>query len=120
MSYLPARQNFKIWTKSTFHYRFQWLIQADNINTPQNLTGFHGSLVIVSIDGLTTYKTLTDENGGLVFNGTSGNIDIIISKAETETLGWTAANYLLTVLNPSNNETYPLLTGRLTAIGTLL
>jgi hypothetical protein len=119
MSYLPARQNFKVFVKTTFHYRFQWLLQADNVDTPQNLTGFHGSMPITSIDGLTTYQTLTDENGGIVFNGTSGNIDLILTKEQTEALGWTSANYTLTVVNPTTHETLPLLTGRLTAVGSL-
>lgn len=118
MSYLPARQNFKVWVKSTFNYRFQWLIQADNVNTPQNLTGFHGSMPIVSLDGLTTYQTLTDTNGGIVFGGSNGLISLILTKEQTEALGWTQANYTLTLTNTSS-EDLPLLTGRLTAVGSL-
>jgi len=119
MSYLPGRQNFKVWVGSTFNYRFQWLDQADNINTPHNVTGFEGSMPIVSLDGLTTYQTLTDKNGGIVFSGTTGLIDLVLMKTQTEDLGWTYANYTLSVVDPVASETLPLLTGRLTAVGAL-
>lgn len=115
MSFLPARQNFKVPIGETFRYRFQWLIQADNTDTPQNLTGFHGSMPIVSLDGLTAYQTLTTENGGLIFSGATGFIEILLSKAQTEALGWTVANYTLSVTNPLA-ESFPLLKGRLKAL----
>lgn len=118
MSYLPARQNFKVWVKTTWNYRFQWLIQADNTNTPQNLTGFSASMPIVSLDGITTFQTLTNTNGGIILGGSTGLINLILTKEQTEALGWTQANYTLTVVNTSS-ETLPLLSGRLTAVGSL-
>lgn len=74
---------------------------------------------IVSLEGTTTYQTLTNKNGGIIFGGTTGIVELILSKAQTESLGWTYANYTLSVVDPVTVETLPLLTGRLTAINAL-
>lgn len=111
-SFLPAKQPFPIWRGSTFHYRFQWLNDNGHETSPQDLTAFTGTLPIRSPDKSEEYFTLTDGNGGIVFNGTSGLIDIIIPASTTKGIGWKQASYELLVVNPSTNETLPLLTGR--------
>lgn len=97
---------------ASFDYRFQWLNDNGITTTPQNLTGFTGRCALKSIQGETTYLTLTSENEGIVFGGESGLIDIKISAATTEAITWSAAAYTLFVLNPNSNETLALLTGR--------
>lgn len=76
-------------------------------------------MTIKSIDGVTTYQTLTTTNGGIIFNGTSGLIDLIITATQTASLGWKQASYELLVIDPNTNETLPLLVGRLSAVSSL-
>lgn len=111
-SFLPAKLNLPIWKAATFHYRFQWLNDTGKATTPQDVTGFTAVCALKSLDGETTYMELTEANGGIVFNGSSGLIDIKISANVTSVLTWKQATYTLLVANPTTLETLPLLTGR--------
>jgi hypothetical protein len=116
-SFLPARQNFPIWRGATFHYRFQWLNDNGIETKAENVSGFTGACPLKSINGTETFLTLTNENGGIIFNGESGLIDLIISSAQTSAITWNVSDYNLLVINPHTEETLPLLTGRFSVKG---
>lgn len=118
MANIPARKPLKIWVNEAFHYRFEWLIQTKTSSLPQDLTEYTGIWIITPLGSTTPWRTytesLTNTGSGIVFNGQSGFIDLIISEAEAKEIGWDQAIYELKVVDPSTHETIALLTGRLT------
>lgn len=110
MSITPAVKNFQVTKGATFDYRFQYLVGGPTSNSVQDLTGWTGDCQIKSLDGLTLYYDLSTTNGGLVFGGVNGTIDIVITAAQTTAITWTQGRYTLYVTNPSN-QVNALLTG---------
>lgn len=113
MSLFPATKHFKVWRGSTFHYRFTWL-SAGRGSAPRVITGYTGTLTIKDNDG-NTLLVLTTENGGLIFTGLTGDIDIIIN--DTSSLTWTQGNYELMVQAPGGGDLIPLLRGGFSVTG---
>lgn len=108
-SFLPAKLNFPIWKAATFRYQFQWLDDIEGKKTPHNLTGYTGKAVLLGDDE--TNLELTDGNGGIIFGGVNGTIELHITEAQTAAFAWRKATYTLYVKEAAG-ENQPVLTGQ--------
>src|SRR5947209_1833423 len=107
MSVLPAAKYFRVIKGITFDYRWVYLQGS----SAQSLVGYTARWYITSLDGLTTYMTLSTGalagQSGVFFGGdahdpTNGVVDLVISAADTAALTWTAAAHQLVFTTPTN------------------
>ena len=112
----------------TFDYPFQYLVGTLNASAPIDLTGYTGSLILTSTNGLTVYSRYNSSaspgTSGVFFGGqshtpTNGIIDLVIIAADTAAITWPSPASYTFSLTDTHSVVSLVLTGTFGIVGTL-
>lgn len=107
-----AKLSIKILESATFYKKFVW---KDSRKRAINLTGSTAKMQVRAVASFTSPVLLefSTENGRIRLNEKPGQIELLLSAAETEALDFTSGVYDLVITDALGGETR-LIEGRLT------
>ena len=89
----PGQHDFTIYQGTTWRASLVW---RDPLNNPRDLTGYTARMQIRStIDAITALADLTTENGGITITAAEGQIDLLLTDAETAALDFAPSSPLM-------------------------
>ena len=113
----PPKVPWVIYEGATFRQTVT-LLGSGVSTAPLDLTGCHGTLTIRNQPGQDVLMVLTDTNGGLIFGGDAGTIQIYISSGATSLLRWRTAVFDL-LMTEASGDVDVVLTGSFQVMGNI-